>query len=266
MAGTDSGEGPDGETSIEILRDVFLTGLAVVVPLMVTLYLIWLIVGWFGRALRPFISLLEISGLINFIQQRGLIVLLLEAGIYGDVIGLVSELVAVVLFTLAVIAIGFLAQYRYGEWLVGSFDYAISSIPGIGTLYQSFRQVGLLLMDTSADDFKGVKLVELLHDETYVLAFETNESEEVAAATGHDQVQTLFIPMAPNPVTGGFLAYVPEERVMDVDITVEEGIRAILTSGIAADESERPNAVNLEDITPIGDRDPDPDPGTTGGN
>ena len=58
-------------------------------------------------------------------------------------------------------------------------------------------------------------------------------------------METLFLPLAPNPVMGGFLINVPAERVYDVDLTVEEGVRAIVTSGVASGEE-------VDDISPGG--------------
>lgn len=61
---------------------------------------------------------------------------------------------------------------------------------------------------------------------------------------------TLFIPLAPNPVMGGFLTHVPTDRVRDIDMTVEAGVRSIITSGIASDESKaQVEASNGENVT-----------------
>jgi uncharacterized membrane protein len=66
---------------------------------------------------------------------------------------------------------------------------------------------------------------------------------------------TMFIPMAPNPVTGGFLTYVPESQVYDIDMTIEEGVRSILTSGVATGEGANQTTEiamgDLEKITDI---------------
>jgi uncharacterized membrane protein len=48
-------------------------------------------------------------------------------------------------------------------------------------------------------------------------------------------MHTLFVPMAPNPVMGGFLVHAPADRVRDIDMTVEESMQAIITSGVAVD-------------------------------
>jgi hypothetical protein len=60
-------------------------------------------------------------------------------------------------------------------------------------------------------------------------------------------MQTLFLPMAPNPVMGGYVIHVSEERVIDVDMTVQEGIRSIVTSGVAIDDADDP-ALSAEEM------------------
>jgi len=59
----------------------------------------------------------------------------------------------------------------------------------------------------------------------------------MSAAAETDMV-TLFLPLAPNPVMGGFLTHIPRDRVSDVDMTVEEAVRIVITSGIATDDAE----------------------------
>ncbi|KPN30464.1 hypothetical protein SY89_01199 [Halolamina pelagica] len=60
---------------------------------------------------------------------------------------------------------------------------------------------------------------------------------------------TLFVPMAPNPVTGGFLTYVPRERVFDIDMTIEDGVRSILTSGVATGKgATAKDPLSMDDI------------------
>jgi uncharacterized membrane protein len=112
------------------------------------------------------------------------------------------------------------------------------------------------MLDQEADDFKEVKLVECLGDELFVIGFETGPSpSSVHDATGNEEMVTMFLPMAPNPVTGGFLTHVPRSRIYDVDMSVEEGIRSILTSGVAAGEdvdgTDRPSVDDLGAVADV---------------
>ncbi|MES3518484.1 MAG: DUF502 domain-containing protein [Natronomonas sp.] len=229
MAERDRG---DGESSrrYRTMRTVVLTGLAIVVPVLVTAYVIWFAVSIVGDVIQPLVGLLELAGVEVLAQFVALLVL------FG-----------------IVVAVGLLTQYRYGERLVETFDYLIASIPGIGTVYQSIRQVGSMALNSDDREFEGVKLVEMFSEEMYVIAFETTEApDSVAAALEATGVITLFIPLAPNPVTGGYLTYVPEDRVIDVDMSVEEGIRAVLTSGIAAgDRDRKPERFTMEELQEV---------------
>jgi len=93
-----------------------------------------------------------------------------------------------------------------------------------------------------------VKLVEFPHDDVYVLGFETNRSPmPVQAAANVDGMTTLFLPLAPNPVMGGFLAHIPDERVRDLEMSVEAAVSVIITSGIATDDPEGEEFRGLSD-------------------
>lgn len=240
-----SGATDQDRTAFRRGLDVFLAGVAVIVPLVVTVYILWIALVFIGNAISPVVELLEWAGFVGVLSRIGLIVLLIEWGLYNTVIGLLTELVAVITLVGLILFVGFLARHRYGGRLIDVFDHLIASIPGIGTIYTGFREVGDLVTGGELERFEGVKLVQLMSTDTYLLGFETNRSPRVVKdATGHKEMLTIFLPFAPNPVTGGFLAYIPEDRVIDVDMTVEEGVRSIITSGIAGSaDGDRPRGV-----------------------
>jgi len=129
-----------------------------------------------------------------------------------------------------------------GDGLERAFDTAIARVPGIGSVYTSFNEMSKMLRSSDTQSFQEVKLVEFPSEGSYTVAFVTAESpSELTEATGHENMTTLFMPMAPNPVMGGFVIHVSEERVHDVDLTVEEGVRSIVTSGVATGESDTPD-------------------------
>lgn len=222
-----------------MLKNIVLTGLAIVIPVFVTLYLIWFVITQIRQTLRPLVGLLEDAGVIGFFERRELIIFLLNSGVYSDVIEFLSELIAILLFLVLILGVGAVARYRYGEVLISTFDYLIASIPGVGTVYQTLRRVGNLVLGDNVSEFETVVLVEMLSEETYLIAFQTGTSpDSVAEATDGDEIVSLFVPMAPNPVTGGFLVYVPRARVLEVDLSIDAAVRAILTSGLAAEEED----------------------------
>ena len=228
-----------GESLYEGVVDVLMTGVAIIVPLVITVFVLDWVLDVVTDALRPVVDLLKWMGAIQWFQDINFIAFLIRLDVYGYVIDFLGELIAVIVLVGIVIVVGSLGQHRYGQRVVGYLDLFISSIPGAGTVYKSFRRMGDVMLDEGSENFEEVKLVKCLGDDIYMLGFETGQTPTAATtATGHEDMVTMFLPLAPNPVTGGYLTYVPESRVYDIEMTVEEGIRSIVTSGVAIGEDD----------------------------
>ena len=247
----------DDETLYDGALDVLMTGVAIIVPLVVTLYLIEMGLDFVTDALQPFIGLLEYLGIIQWDEKMKVRTFFQQLGLHSMVASLIMEIIAMVILLGTIILVGFVGRHEYGQRMISFFDLAIASIPGIGTVYKSFRRMGDVMLDEGAENFQEIKLVQCLDEDMYVIGFKTAESSDtVEEATGHDEMVTMFIPMAPNPVTGGFLTHVPKRKILDVDMTIEEGVRSILTSGIAAGEgSSDMSEITMGDLDKLTDVD-----------
>jgi uncharacterized membrane protein len=244
-----------GESLYDGFRDVLFNGVAIIIPLVVTIWVLSMALDLVADALTPAIALLRWLGVIEWFRSVTLIQTLIDLGVYGLVVGFLSELIAVLVLVGVVLFVGSVGHNRYGEHVIDYVDLVIASIPGIGTVYKSFRRMGDVMLDKDAENFQEVKLVECLAEGTYLIGFETSESPAtVTDAVGEQEMVTMFLPLAPNPVTGGFLTYVPRDRVVDVDMTIEEGVRSILTSGVADSGGSRdPMRVSMGDLEKITD-------------
>jgi uncharacterized membrane protein len=228
--------------------DVVLTGLVVIVPLVVTLYVLTAAWGFIADALRPFIQVLQWAGLIESVKQVGFVDFLITVGVYNDVVDFLTTITAVFILALVIVGVGLLTRVRYGERLIDFFDALVGTIPGVGSLYGSFRRMGDAMLESSVDNFQEVVLVEFPFDDVYVLGFRTSETAApVAAAAARPDMTTLFLPLAPNPIMGGFLAHIPEERVMHVDMSVDQAVQTIITSGIATESPDEGQFRELDD-------------------
>lgn len=200
-----------GRTAIEYARDAFIGGLAVVVPFVVTVIVLATIVQYIVTYLGV------VAGAAP--NQEASPVMMGVA---------VAVLIAVVFL------VGFLTQFRYGETFIEYVDAMLAQVPGFGSIYDSFREMSDVMMESDQQSFRDVKLVEFPHEGAYTLGFLTAESAPSLKDAADEQgLVTLFLPLAPNPVMGGHLVHVPSERVMDVDMTVDEGVRTVVTSGVA---------------------------------
>jgi uncharacterized membrane protein len=228
--------------------DILLTGLVVIIPLVVTLYVLTAAWGFIADALRPFIEVLQWAGLIESVKQVGFVDFLITVGIYNDVVDFLTTIIALLILFLVIVGIGLLTRVRYGERLIDFFDALVGTIPGVGSLYGSFRRMGDAMLESSVDNFQEVVLVEFPYEDVYVMGFRTSEAAgPVAAAAARSDMTTLFLPLAPNPVMGGFLAHIPEDRVMHVDMSVDEAVQTIITSGIATESPDDGDFRELDD-------------------
>jgi len=230
----------DESSGIALLRRAFLTGVAVVVPAVITLA----VLAFAFNAVYDYLNLFS-SAVVAVTPGDGL-----------PVIGAVSRETAIeaatpVVFVATILLLGAgVESSRYGERAVDYVDDAVERIPGVGSVYQGFRQMSDAMLDSEGGgNFREVVLVEFPTQDTYTLAFVTSETPDVIAdhADGEGEgMRTLFMPMAPNPVMGGHVVFVPDRRVVDVELTVDEGIRALVTSGVALEEV----AADVDDVDP----------------
>ena len=223
----------------ETLRESFVTGLAVVVPVLVTVIVLAIAFQYVSNYLSSFAQVVVAAdSQMNF-------------PVIGDIpVGVfVIQLITPVILLVVIMVVGvFTNTTRWGERAVDYFDYFISRIPAVGGVYDSFRQMSDVMLESDTQSFREVKLVEFPHEGAYTLGFVTTETPDALAdPAGHAEMLTLFLPLAPNPVMGGHLVHMPADRVMDVDMTVEEGIRAIVTSGVAVAGGENATSAGVSE-------------------
>jgi len=206
------------------LRRAFLTGVAVIVPAAITLAVLGVVFNAIYDYLDAFSSA---------------IVPALPSGTLPVDRELAIEIATPVVFVGAILVLGVVVEStRYGQRAVDYADYAIEQIPGVGSVYQGFRQMSDAMLESDTGNFQEVVLVEFPTEGTYTLAFVTSDTPDVVATPAEGgEMRTLFMPMAPNPVMGGHVLFVPERRIVEVDLTVEEGIRALVTSGVALERA-----------------------------
>lgn len=196
----------------ELIREVLLTGIAVVVPLLIVFYVGFVLVDFVLRILRP---LLKYVGTTKIHILAVMVALGLSA---------------------VVLAVGFVAHSPFGERAIDNFDEAIGRVPGFGTVYRSFRRMGDAMIESDADNFQDVQLLEFPTDGAYTIVFVTADTpDRIQSEIGNGEMTTVFLPMAPNPVMGGFVVNVPDAQLVDVDLTLEEAFRAVVTSGVGID-------------------------------
>lgn len=119
-----------------------------------------------------------------------------------------------------------------GKLFIKMLDNIMTHIPIARSIYNATKQVIDSFGNTSGSSFSKVVLIEFPRRDMWMIAFLVRDSLPVMqeASTKEESVN-VFIPTAPNP-TSGFIAIVPKKDIREIDITVEEGIKFVLSIGI----------------------------------
>jgi uncharacterized membrane protein len=192
------------------LRAYFLTGLVVTAPIAITIYLAWLFVDSIDRAITP------------LIPPRYSPETYLPFGLPG--FGLI---VAVVFITL----LGALTANFLGRYLLGLGERVVSRMPIIRTVYATLKQIFETVVSQSSASFKEVVLVEYPRPGLWAVAFVTADASGEIKRTFDADMVNVFLPTTPNP-TSGFLLFVPRKDLVHVNMSVEDGIKLVVSAGI----------------------------------
>lgn len=215
----------EGRAVREDVQQTLLSGLALTVPLLVTVLILAWALNAVSNALTPLANALG------------------EVGVVGEDRQVVLELIAAALVFGLVLVVGAAARHGPETHVGRRFDAVLEDVPGIGSIYTSVERMSDVLLEGDTESFREVKIVEFPREDSYALAFLTTDSPAVIEETvGESDLVTLFVPMAPNPVMGGHLVSLPADQVYDTDLSVEEGMEAVMTTGLAIDESAREDA------------------------
>jgi len=207
--------------SKRILRSRFVSGILVVVPLILTFVLLKALVEFIDGLLRPL--LISIFGHAYDFPFAGVII------------------------TLALILlVGILTTNVIGSKLVKLWDRQLLRIPIVNFIYGSARQLVQALSIPQSKSFKSVVLIEYPRRGAYMLAFLVNELSLHRNQKGQKML-SVFIPSSPIPISG-FVALFPENEIILLDMTIEQGIRFLVSGSIISP------AVLNGIILPSGDR------------
>jgi uncharacterized membrane protein len=142
---------------------------------------------------------------------------------------------------LGILLIGLMARNIVGRWLLEFGEGTLLRIPLAGSVYKTLKQLLETFLRDNSRRFRRVVLVEYPREGLYALGFVTGVLSSSLQADFDQTMLSVFIPTAPNPTTGWY-AVVPERSVRDVDLSVEDAFRTIISAGIVSpDEKEPPS-------------------------
>lgn len=194
------------------LRQYFISGLAVVIPLGLTIFIFWLLITKLGSFLSP---LFRLFPFLKDLPQEILT-------IFGFILSLILIMI-----------IGGMTGGFLGKWLLGLLEDLIFRVPLIRDIYNSARQlVNAVFIDRKS--LKKVVAVEYPRRGIFTLGFIMNE-EKVQSMDKQKEFYLIYLPTTPNP-TSGLLIFVPKEEVKELNLTIDEGLKLVISGGIVIDK------------------------------
>jgi uncharacterized membrane protein len=211
------------------MKKYFIAGILVWAPLAVTIWVIsWglgLLDGVFGSVMHAIIVVLPNSATSDVQHFR-------------DIPGVGILIVIAIIMLTGLIAISFA-----GQWWLKVWDKFVHRIPIVRSIYSSVKQVSSTLFSGSGQAFSKALLIRYPHADSWAIAFQTGiPAKEVTAKLGEDYVN-VFLPTTPNP-TSGFFMIVPRSMTIELEMSVEEALKHIVSMG-----SVPPNSSNGTPVT-----------------
>ena len=200
------------------LRNYFLTGIIVTAPISITLYVSWQFIAFIDRQITPMIP--PIYNPETY----------LPFGLPG--LGLV--VMVVVLMIIGALAAGFM-----GRWFMRVSEHLLARMPVVRTIYSALKQVFETVFAEKSKAFREVVLIEYPRKGIWVIGFATGTTKGEVQNIIEDEVVNIFLPTTPNP-TSGFLLILPRKDVIFLAMTVEEGVKMVISGGVVTPPDSRP--------------------------
>lgn len=189
------------------IQNYFISGILIVAPLGLSVYVAWVVVRLADKIFRPFIPLEQL-------------------GIPSEIPG-VGLIVAFLFFTI----LGAIAGSFFGKIYHKIVDGILSKIPGLNSIYSTVKQIIDTFATTQSNAFKEVVLIEYPQKDIYALAFLTSETKGEIAKKKNLKMINVFMPSTPNPTTG-FLMFVPLSKCIRLSMSVDQAIKYIISAGL----------------------------------
>ncbi len=182
--------------------------------------LIWLPLGVTVLVVRLFIEMMDRTVLLLPVDYRPEALLGFSIPGFGILLALVIILVT-----------GMIAANLFGRRLVVLWEAILSRIPLVRSVYSSVKQLAETVFSSNGQSFRKVLLLEYPRRGLWTLAFQTGtDVGEAQSRTGQDVIN-VYVPTTPNP-TSGFFLMVPREDVQILDMSVDEGLKMIISMGV----------------------------------
>ncbi|MFZ6746323.1 DUF502 domain-containing protein [Undibacterium sp. JH2W] len=195
------------------MRKYFITGLLILVPLAITLWV-----------LHAIISTMDQSLLLLPVEWRP------EKLVGFKVLG-----IGTILTLLIVFVTGLLAQNFIGNYVIKAWESLLQRIPIVSSIYSSVKQVSDTLFSSSGNAFRKAVLIEYPRRDCWTIGFLTGVPGGDVVNHLKGEFVSVYVPTTPNP-TSGFFLMLPKDQAIELDMSVDAALKYIVSMGVVAPE------------------------------
>ena len=195
------------------MRKYFITGLLVLVPLAITVWVLNLVIGTMDQSLLIVPTRWQPKTLFGF-----------------DIPGLGTILTILIIFVT-----GLLTNNLVGNYVLRLWESLLKRIPVVSSLYGSVKQVSDTLFSSSGNAFRKAVLIPYPHADSYTIAFLTGVPGGDVKNHLVGEYVSVYVPTTPNP-TSGFFLMMEKSRVVELDMSVDAALKYIVSMGVVAPE------------------------------
>jgi uncharacterized membrane protein len=201
------------------LRGYFLTGLIVVGPVAITIYVVWWFINLVDAWVKPLLPQAYLPDTYLPFRVPGV----------GLIVGI---------FLLMVV--GALTANLFGRTIVSYGEMMLDRMPVVRGVYRLIKQIFTTVFSKSGTSFKRVGLIEFPRRGLYCIVFLAGDPPvEVDEKIGHGKpLITVFMPNGPNPTTG-FIVFVPASEVIPLDLAVEDAAKLVVSAGLVGPDQQQ---------------------------
>ena len=209
------------------LRTSFLTGIVVIAPVALTLWLIWSVIGWFDGVVLPFVpDAYRPEQILNTI--------------FGYDLKLNIRGVGVVVFLVFATLVGWLAKGLIGRSFIKYAENLVNRMPVVRSFYSGIKQIAETVFAQQERSFEKACLIEYPRKEIWAIGFvSTTAKGEIAERnSSKGPMVSVFVPTTPNP-TSGFLLFFPKADIIELDMSIEDAAKLVISAGLVYPPSKK---------------------------
>jgi uncharacterized membrane protein len=128
---------------------------------------------------------------------------------------------------------GVIAANFFGARLIRIWESLLGRIPVVKSIYSSVKQVSDTLLSDSGNAFRKALLVQFPHQDSWTIAFMTGTPATAVSDHFSEEHVSVYVPTTPNP-TSGYFIIVPKSKVREIDMTVDEALKYVISMGVVA--------------------------------